>query len=146
LSEAKESKADKNVAITPTLFANKFLQCKCSFRVESGNTKGGSITVPLTSCLTGLESAVWQLTIFIFICKTDYSQLVKQEANGTVILTPLVFPGWICCILIGKWSCWPILIARLDGMKEKDQTYGCGIWEGILQFVSQQCLSPGPVS
>jgi hypothetical protein len=25
---------------------------------ESGNTKGGSITVPLTSCLTGLESAV----------------------------------------------------------------------------------------
>jgi hypothetical protein len=23
-----------------------------------GNTKGGSITVPLTSCLTGLESAV----------------------------------------------------------------------------------------
>jgi len=35
-----------------------------------GNTKGGSITVPLTSCLTGLESAVWQLTIFVFICKT----------------------------------------------------------------------------
>ncbi len=26
--------------------------------VEPGNTKGGSITVPLTSCLTGLESAV----------------------------------------------------------------------------------------
>jgi hypothetical protein len=24
----------------------------------SGNIKGGSITVPLTSCLTGLESAV----------------------------------------------------------------------------------------
>ncbi len=23
-----------------------------------GNTKGGSVTVPLTSCLTGLESAV----------------------------------------------------------------------------------------
>ncbi len=37
----------------------------------SGNTKGGSITVLLTSCLTGLESAVWQLTIFAFICKTD---------------------------------------------------------------------------
>jgi len=27
-------------------------------RVSPGNTKGGSITVPLTSCLTGLESAV----------------------------------------------------------------------------------------
>ncbi len=25
---------------------------------QTGNTKGGSITVPLTSCLTGLESAV----------------------------------------------------------------------------------------
>jgi hypothetical protein len=32
-----------------------------------GNTKGGSIIVPLTSCLTGLELAVWQLTIFVFI-------------------------------------------------------------------------------
>ncbi len=37
----------------------------------SGDTKGGSIAVPMTSCLTGLESAVCQLTIFVFICKTD---------------------------------------------------------------------------
>ena len=29
--------------------------------------KGGSITVPLTSYLTGLKSAVQQLTIFVFI-------------------------------------------------------------------------------
>jgi hypothetical protein len=36
-----------------------------------GNTKGGSIAVPLTFCLTGLKSAVLQLTIFVFICKTD---------------------------------------------------------------------------
>jgi hypothetical protein len=27
-------------------------------RLEPGNIKGGSITVPLTSCVTGLESAV----------------------------------------------------------------------------------------
>jgi len=54
--------------------------------VASGNTKGGSITVPLTSCLTGLESAVWQLTVFVFICKTGSSKQVKQEVNGTVIL------------------------------------------------------------
>ncbi len=27
-------------------------------KVKAGNTKGGSITVPLTSCLTSLESAV----------------------------------------------------------------------------------------
>ncbi len=39
--------------------------------LEAGNTKGGSITVPLTSCLTGLQPAVWQLTIFVFIWKTD---------------------------------------------------------------------------
>jgi hypothetical protein len=26
--------------------------------LDAGNTKGGSITVPMTSCLTGLESAV----------------------------------------------------------------------------------------
>jgi hypothetical protein len=50
-----------------------------------GKTKGGSIIVPLTSCLTGLESAVWQLTIFLMF-KTDYSKPVKQEVNGTVIL------------------------------------------------------------
>ncbi len=58
-----------------------------------GNTKGGRITVLLTPCLTGLESAVWQLTIIVFICKTDYSKPVKQEVNGTVILPLLVFPG-----------------------------------------------------
>jgi hypothetical protein len=38
---------------------------------QAGNTKGGSTTVPLTSCLAGLESAVWLLKIFVFICKTD---------------------------------------------------------------------------
>jgi hypothetical protein len=40
------------------------------FTVIPGNTKGGSITVPLTSYMIGLESAVWQLTIFVFICNT----------------------------------------------------------------------------
>jgi hypothetical protein len=57
------------------------------------NTKRVSITVPLTSCLTGLESAVWLMTIYVFICKTDLSKPVKQEVNGTVILPPLVFPA-----------------------------------------------------
>jgi len=40
-------------------------------RGGAGNTKGGSITVLLISCLTGLESLVRKLTIFVFICKTD---------------------------------------------------------------------------
>jgi hypothetical protein len=37
--------------------------------LRAGITKEGSTTVPLTSCLTHLESAVLQLTIFVFICK-----------------------------------------------------------------------------
>jgi hypothetical protein len=28
---------------------------------QPGNTKGGSITVPLTSCLTGLDKSVLQI-------------------------------------------------------------------------------------
>jgi len=55
-----------------------------------GNTNGGSITVPLT----GLESAAWQLTIVVFICKTDQSKTVQQDVNRTLILPPLVFPGF----------------------------------------------------
>jgi hypothetical protein len=43
---------------------------KCKI-IKAGNIKGGHITVLLTSCLTGLESAVRQLTIFVFIWKTD---------------------------------------------------------------------------
>ncbi len=65
---------------------HKFVSCFCAIKFEmkkgcsialwfvltvTGNTKRGSITVLLTSCLTGLESAVGQLTFFFFICKTD---------------------------------------------------------------------------
>jgi hypothetical protein len=48
--------------------------------------------------LFGLESIVSQLTIFVFICNTDYYKPVKQEVNGTVILPPLVFPelSYLC--------------------------------------------------
>jgi hypothetical protein len=40
-------------------------EMKLSFCTRAGNTKRGSITVLLTSCFTGLESAVLQLTILI---------------------------------------------------------------------------------
>jgi hypothetical protein len=33
----------------------EFLEQKVEKRFNAGNTKGGSITVPLTSCLTGLD-------------------------------------------------------------------------------------------
>ncbi len=55
------------------------------------NTKGGSITILLTSCLTGLDMSVLQIKTKNVTCHTaDYKQ-VKQEVNGTVILPPLVF-------------------------------------------------------
>ncbi len=57
--------------------------------IFSGNTKGGSIIVPLTSCLTGLDKSVLKK---IVSCHTADSKPVKQEVNGTVILPPLVFP------------------------------------------------------
>jgi hypothetical protein len=41
-----------------------------AYLLEPGNTKGGSITVLLTSGSIGLESAARLLTIFVFICKT----------------------------------------------------------------------------
>jgi hypothetical protein len=60
----------------------------------AGNTKGGSIALPLTSCLTGLNLSVSQIKTKIVSCHTANSKPVKQEVNCTVILPPLVFPGW----------------------------------------------------
>ncbi len=57
-----------------------------------GNTKGGSITVPLTSCFTGLDQSVLQIKTKIVSHHTTDSKPVKLEVNGTVILPPLVFP------------------------------------------------------
>ncbi len=60
--------------------------------ISPGNRKGGSITVPLTSCLTGLDKPVLQIKTKIVSSHTDDSKPVKQEVNGTVILPSLVFP------------------------------------------------------
>jgi hypothetical protein len=62
-------------------------------RPALGNTKGGSITVPLSSCLAGLDQSVLQIKRKIVSCHTANSKPVKQEVNGTVILPPLVFPA-----------------------------------------------------
>jgi hypothetical protein len=79
------------------LFFGRMSICSVSLSLVSscwvhGILKGGSITVPLTSFLTGLESAAWHLTISIFICKTDYSKPVKQEVNGTMDTSPFSIP------------------------------------------------------
>ncbi len=47
---------------------------------------------------------------FCFICKTDKSKKVKQEVNGTVILSTLVFPGLRltrCCSGLWQGRCIP---------------------------------------
>ncbi len=71
------------------------------------NTKGGSITVPLTSCLTGLESGAWLQTIIAFICKTDWSKLVFFFLNFYSFLSVLYTKIYCimkycskCCIFI----------------------------------------------
>ncbi len=52
----------------------------------AGNTKGVSITVLLTSCLTGLDWSVLQIKTIIVSCHTADSKPVKQEVNGIVIM------------------------------------------------------------
>jgi hypothetical protein len=70
-------------------------------RQGAGNTKGGSISVPFTSCLTGLDWSVLQMKTKILSSHTADSQPVKQEVNGTVILPPLVF---LARSIPVKWS------------------------------------------
>ncbi len=61
--------------------------------LKAGNIKWGSIIVPLTSCLTGLNQSVLQIKTKIVSCHTADSKPVKQDVNRTVILPPLVFPA-----------------------------------------------------
>jgi hypothetical protein len=61
--------------------------------VDPGNTKMGSITVPLTSYLTGLDYSLLQIITKNASYHEADSKPIKQEVNGTVILPPLVFPG-----------------------------------------------------
>ncbi len=88
--------------------AKNFQQLCGVAMAQPGNTKGGSITLPLTSCLTGLESAVWQLTIFVYICKKPYLHQSNRRSTvqwhfpqgplkGEVLLYswPPVWPVWI---------------------------------------------------
>jgi hypothetical protein len=52
-------------------------------------------------CLTGLDLSVLQIKTKIVSCHTTDSKTVKEEVNGTVILSPLVFPGIaIQCFLV----------------------------------------------
>jgi hypothetical protein len=60
--------------------------------VQAGNTKGGSITVLLTSSWTGLIYSVLKIKTKIVSCHTSDSKPVQQEVNGTVIRPPFSIP------------------------------------------------------
>jgi len=79
-----------------------------------GNTKGGSVTIPLTSCLTGLDLSVLQIKTK---CHTADSKRVKQEVNSTMILPPLVFPGLarqdLCSVAWGQ--CYKTFLSVIYG-------------------------------
>ncbi len=68
------------------------VKVRCLDLFKQEYTKGGSITVPLASCLTGLDQPVLQIKTKIVSCHTADSKPAKQDVNGTVIRPPLVFP------------------------------------------------------
>ncbi len=94
---------------------SNLLHLKVYLLICSGNTKGGSITVLLTSCSTGLESAIWQLTIFIFL----QNRLIQTGLTGGQLYSdtsPLVFPDLLDRYLYsGSIKC-----SRQDDFRLKD--------------------------
>jgi hypothetical protein len=82
-----------------TLDLNYNIRVTC---LSPGNTIGGSITVQLTSCLTGLDKSVLKIEIKIVSCHKADSKPVKQEVDGIVVLTPLVFPALSISKIAGK--------------------------------------------
>ena len=60
--------------------------------VFAGNTKGGSIAVPLTSCLTGLESVVLQQTFFCLYLRNRLIQTSQTGAQWYIDTSPFTIP------------------------------------------------------
>ncbi len=66
-------------------------------KARSGNSKGENITVPLTSCLTSLESVEWQLTIFCFYLQNRLIQTSQTGGQQYSDTFPYSIP-WARCI------------------------------------------------
>ncbi len=64
---------------------------KIALYIESREYQRGSIIVPLTLCLTGLDQSVLHIKTKIVNFHTADSKPVKWEFNSTVIHPPLVF-------------------------------------------------------
>jgi len=72
---------------------------------QTRNTKGGSITVPLTSCLTSFESALWQLTIFCIYLQNRLLQTSKAGGKWYSDTSPFSIPCLIPpCASISGWT------------------------------------------
>jgi hypothetical protein len=102
-----------------------------------GNTKGGSITVPLTSCLTGLDESVLQIKTKIVSCHTDDSKQVKQEVNGAVRLPPLVFPGMLPCCGFKMHLLILLSFAREIIMKSTPSVNVIKLFPSIIDFLER---------
>jgi len=89
--------------------------------VLSGNTKGGSITVPLTSCLTGMDLFVLHIKTRIASCHTADSKPVKHEVNGTLILPPFI--PWVYNYPFGCSCSWALCHACMQSLSS--QTFPC---------------------
>jgi hypothetical protein len=115
---------------------------------ESGNTKGVSITVPLTSCLTGLDYSVLQIKTKIVSCHLADPKTVKQEVNGTVILPPVVFPGWVIVtptlsnFLLCQMHFWSKVVVHIIPLKRFHQTHFCQFF--LAGFVIQGFINKDP--
>ncbi len=72
-------------------FSNlRYVSLKCD---KPGNTKGGSITVPLTSCLTGLEWVIGKLTIFVcFYLQNGLTQTSQTGGEQYSDTSPFSIP------------------------------------------------------
>jgi hypothetical protein len=99
--------------------------------VYTGNTKGGSITVPLTSCLTGLESAVWQLTIFCFYLQNRLIPTSQRGGQRYSDTSPFSIP-WYIYIHIDMCS---MTLYMLD-------SYWCTAGESALKPYGLSFLDP----
>jgi hypothetical protein len=101
--------------------------------IYTGNAKGGSITVQLTSCLTGLESAVWQLKFFCFYLQNRLIQTSKTGGQRYSDTSPFSIPCiyilgfmWVLRYLLNlsrRW--WYLIVEDHKILKKPDNSY---IW------------------
>jgi hypothetical protein len=112
---------------------NRLIQfCHHQQSPMQGITKGGPITVPLTSCFAGLDLSVLKIKTKIVSCHTADSKPVEQEVNSTKILTPLVFPALWCnhrhlriidCLTV-RTACLVYFISTVNGHSKKRRKEG----------------------